>query len=148
MKKIFQILAVFGSLALLASSCSRENNIYHAEEYVMFADTLKTYPVQQDVEYFSVPVVSTVTKDYDRTFGVEILDRMSNATEGLHYRLESNTVTIKAGQTAQVSIKLGSDAFEFYEPSVDGLALRHGNYRILYGSSSRDEDLKAVDMKI
>ncbi|MGM9780619.1 MAG: DUF4984 domain-containing protein [Candidatus Cryptobacteroides sp.] len=99
MKKIFQILAVFGSLALLASSCSRENNIYHAREYVMFADTLKTYPVQQDVEYFSVPVVSTVTKDYDRTFGVEILDRMSNATEGLHYRLESNTVTIKAGQT-------------------------------------------------
>ena len=57
-------------------------------------------------------------------------------------------VAIKAGQTAQVSIRLGSDAFEFYEPSVDGLALRHGNYRILYGSSSRDEDLKAVDMKI
>ena len=57
-------------------------------------------------------------------------------------------VAIKAGQTARVSIKLGSDAFEFYEPSVDGLALRHGNYRILYGSSSRDEDLKAVDMKI
>ena len=65
----------------------------------MFADTLKTYPVMNDVEWFSVPVVSTVTRDYDRTFGVEIIDSESNATETLHYTLRSNTVTIKAGET-------------------------------------------------
>jgi hypothetical protein len=65
----------------------------------MFADTIATYPVQQDVEYFSIPVVSTVTRDYDRTFGVEIVDKGNNAIEGLHYRLQSNTVTIKAGET-------------------------------------------------
>jgi hypothetical protein len=65
----------------------------------MFADTLQTYPVQQDVEYFSIPVVSTVKRDYDRTFGVEIIDKGSNAIENVHYRLKSNTVTIKAGET-------------------------------------------------
>ena len=64
----------------------------------MFADTLCTYPVQKDVEWFSIPVVSTVVKDYDRTFGVEIIDKGNNAIENLHYRLMSNTVTIKAGE--------------------------------------------------
>jgi len=43
-------------------------------------------------------VVSTVVKDYDRTFGVEIIDKGSNAVENLHYRLKSNTITIKAGE--------------------------------------------------
>ena len=84
---------------LLLASCSGERNIYSGEEYVMFADTLKTYPVMNDVEWFSVPVVSTVTRDYDRTFGIEIIDSESNATETLHYTLRSNTVTIKAGET-------------------------------------------------
>ena len=64
----------------------------------MFADTMATYPVQKDVEWFYIPVVSTVVKDYDRTFGVEIIDKGNNAIENLHYRLESNTVTIKAGE--------------------------------------------------
>ena len=64
----------------------------------MFADTMATYPVQKDVEWFSIPVVSTVVKDYDRTFGVEIIDKGNNAIENVHYRLESNTVTIKAGE--------------------------------------------------
>ena len=72
---------------------------YDDAEYVMFADTLATYPVQKDVEWFSIPVVSTVTRDYDRTFGVEIIDKGSNAIERYHYYLQSNTITIKAGET-------------------------------------------------
>jgi hypothetical protein len=42
--------------------------------------------------------VSTVIRDYDRTYGVEIIDKGSNAIENLHYRLQSNTITIKAGK--------------------------------------------------
>ena len=64
----------------------------------MFADTMATYPVQKDVEWFSIPVVSTVVKEYDRTFGIEIIDKGNNAIENVHYSLESNTVTIKAGE--------------------------------------------------
>ena len=71
---------------------------YSDAEYVMFADTMATYPVQQDVEWFSIPVVSTVTRDYDRTFGVEVVDKGNNAVENLHYSLQSNTITIKAGE--------------------------------------------------
>ena len=98
MKQILKYI----TLALVAaalSSCHERYVTYDDAEYVMFADTLQTYPVQQDVEYFSIPVVSTVKRDYDRTFGVEIIDKGSNAIENVHYRLKSNTVTIKAGET-------------------------------------------------
>ena len=84
--------------ALFMTGCHERYVTYDDAEYVMFADTLATYPVQKDVEWFSIPVVSTVVCDYDRTFGVEIIDKGSNAIENLHYRLQSNTITIKAGQ--------------------------------------------------
>ena len=84
--------------ALSMTGCHERYVTYDDAEYVMFADTLATYPVQKDVEWFSIPVVSTVVRDYDRTFGVEIIDKGSNAIENLHYRLQSNTITIKAGQ--------------------------------------------------
>ena len=99
MKKYLIYITLAFAAMLTASSCHERYVTYDDAEYVMFADTLATYPVQQDVEYFSIPVVSTVTRDYDRTFGVEIIDKGNNAIEGMHYRLQSNTVTIKAGET-------------------------------------------------
>lgn len=98
MKQILKYIAI-AFLASVLGSCQERYVTYSDAEYVMFADTLATYPVQKDVEYFSIPVVSTVTRDYDRKFGVEIIDNGSNAIENLHYRLKSNTIVIKAGET-------------------------------------------------
>ena len=101
MKDMNRIIGyISAALAVMAGFCSCEEEYvtYNDAEYIMFADTLKAYPVQKDVEYFNVPVVSTVTCDYDRTFGVEVIDRSSNAIESYHYRLASNTITIKAGE--------------------------------------------------
>ncbi len=98
MRKMMNIIAVASVMAVLAVSCREHYTVYDDAEYVMFADTAKLYPVQQDVEFISVPVVSTVTRSYDRTFGVEIVDAESDAVETYHYRLESNTITIKAGE--------------------------------------------------
>ena len=90
---------LFLFLAFLACSSYKERYVTYADaEYIMFADTLSVYPVQKDVEYFAIPVVSTVVRDYDRTFAVEVIDKGNNAVENLHYRLQSNTVTIKAGE--------------------------------------------------
>ena len=99
MKQILKYITLALVAAAALSSCHERYVTYDDAEYVMFADTLQTYPVQQDVEYFCIPVVSTVKRDYDRTFGVEIIDKGSNAIENVHYRLKSNTVTIKAGET-------------------------------------------------
>ena len=100
MKQIITVLFATGLLAALFTGCKEEYKTYSDREFVMFADTAATYMVLQDKEYFSVPVTSTVACDYDRTFGVEIIDKGSNAIEGMHYALRSNTITIKAGQRA------------------------------------------------
>ena len=96
MKQTIKYMTLAFLAAVLLGGCKERYVTYSDAEYVMFADTLATYPVQKDVEYFAIPVVSTVVKNYDRTFGVEIIDKGSNAIENLHYRLKSNTITIKA----------------------------------------------------
>lgn len=98
MKRILKYIALPFMAVSLLSACHERYVTYSDAEYVMFADTMATYPVQKDVEWFSIPVVSTVTRDYDRTFGVEVIDKGSNAIENVHYRLQSNTITIKAGE--------------------------------------------------
>lgn len=98
MKQIIKYMTILFAAASVFSGCHERYITYSDKEYVMFADTMATYPVQKDVEWFCIPVVSTVVRDYDRTFGIEIIDKGSNAIENKHYRLESNTVTIKAGE--------------------------------------------------
>lgn len=85
--------------ALIAfSGCDQDKVVYSGPNYLMFSDTLYTYAVQETKEIFNVPVSATVPADYDRTFGVEVIDKESNAVEGKHYKILSNTVTIKAGE--------------------------------------------------
>lgn len=98
MKQIMKYIALAFVAAAVLASCHERYVTYSDAEYVMFADTMATYPVQQDVEWFNIPVVSTVTRDYDRTFGVEVIDKGNNAIENHHFRLQSNTITIKAGE--------------------------------------------------
>ena len=57
-------------------------------------------------------------------------------------------VQLAPGATQKVSVTLDDEAFEYYDASVDGLSVRPGQYRILYGSSSRDEDLKSLDFQV
>ncbi len=92
-------IALFAALtAIVGVGCEAQYTTYSGDEKVMFADTLSTNMVLQDQDFFSVIVASTKACDYDRTFGVEVIDKGSNAIEGLHYRLRSNTITIPAGK--------------------------------------------------
>lgn len=86
-------------MAVALVSCKEQYITYSDSEYVMFADSISSNPVQQNGR-FTVAVASTVVRDYDRTFGVEVIDQGSNAIEGKHYRIISNSVTIPAGKTA------------------------------------------------
>ena len=106
MKQIFKYIAMSFVAAMALNACQERYVTYEGAEYVMFADTLAVYPVMEGADQFSIPVVSTVTRDYDRTFGVEVLDKLSNAIQRKHYSLESNTITIKAGETrADVKVR-------------------------------------------
>ena len=57
-------------------------------------------------------------------------------------------VNIPAGKTKSVKIQLNKDAFSFYDEATDGLKFKPGRYRILYGGSSLDSDLKSLDITL
>ena len=114
MKKIYFILSAFVAMAAIVA-CDEEYVTYNDAEYVMFAEEQSTNMVLADQEYFTVPVASTVACDYDRTFGVEVVDKGSNAIEGKHYRLLSNSVTIPAGELA-ADVKVAG-LYENIEPT-------------------------------
>ncbi len=97
----FAALLVFAAF----TACNQVYTTYDDAEYIMFADSVSVNMVLADQDWFNVPVVATTKTSYDRTFGVEVIDRGSNAIEGYHYRLKSNTVTIPAGElTANVEV--------------------------------------------
>ena len=114
MKKIYFILSAFVAMAAMVA-CDEEYVTYNDAEYVMFAEEQSINMVLADQKYFTVPVASTVACDYDRTFGVEVVDKGSNAIEGKHYRLLSNSVTIPAGELA-ADVKVAG-LYENIEPT-------------------------------
>lgn len=96
------IINILLAVAIVAGavSCSERHTTYNGVEYLMFSDTLSVHAVTANGTPFKVAVSSTVKRDYDRTYAVEIIDKGSNAIEGVHYRLKSNTITIPAGELA------------------------------------------------
>lgn len=89
-----------GIAAIGFSSCEAEYITYDGPDYIMFSDTMYVFPVLNSEDYFEIPISATRSCTYDRTLAVEIIDKNSNAVEGFHYELASNTVTIKAGELA------------------------------------------------
>lgn len=100
MNKLIAILCVVAFASLGFVSCDEEYTTYSGPNYIMFSDTMYVFPVQNNEDYFEVPVSATRACDYDRTVAVEVDITGSNAIEGKHYELGSNTITIKAGELA------------------------------------------------
>ena len=57
-------------------------------------------------------------------------------------------LTLQPGETQTATITLDGEAFEYYDESIDELAVKSGRYQILYGTSSRDEDLKSINFTL
>ena len=53
-------------------------------------------------------------------------------------------VEVKAGQTATATIPLDAKSFEFWDAATNTMRTKPGQYEILYGTSSRDNDLKRM----
>lgn len=55
---------------------------------------------------------------------------------------------LAAGQTGKASVTLDGEAFQYYDETIDELSVFPGRYKILYGSSSLDKDLKSLDFVV
>lgn len=101
---------MLAAAVLVTAGCQKSWPVYSDAEYIMFAEPESVNIVTEGSRTFTVPVASTVACDHDRNVGVEIIDGKSKAIEGLHYTLESNTVTIKAGErVANVTVTADYD---------------------------------------
>ena len=57
-------------------------------------------------------------------------------------------LSLKPGETQQAVISLDAEAFEYYNEAIDELSVKPGRYQILYGTSSRDQDLQSLDFTV
>ena len=55
---------------------------------------------------------------------------------------------LRPGETKTATITLDGEAFEYYDEAIDELSTRPGRYQILYGTSSLDRDLQALDFTV
>lgn len=126
---------------LFLMGCEEARTIYSGPDYIMFSDSLYVLPVQNNDDYFDIPVSATQACGYDRTLAVEIIDKNSNAIEGVHYTLESNTVTIKSGElVANVRVRGIYDNIEVTDSL--GFALR------LVTQENTQWDLYGIDANV
>ena len=95
----------------------------------------------------TVPVTNTGSRDGEEVVQVYVrsLDDPGAPIKALK---GFKRVKVAAGKTVSVKVAISPDAFDFYDEATDGLARKSGRYQILYGGSSRDEDLKALEIRI
>lgn len=139
MKHIFIGVCALISALVCLSGCEEDLVTYSGPDYVMFSDSVSTFAVQNSTDYFNVYVATTQAVDHDRTFGVEVVSKESNAVEGKHYVLESNSVTIKAGERAG-TLRVRGLYDNFADTDSIGITFRMVNQEKLwnaYGDKAR-----------
>ena len=105
-------IVTLGTLLLTTMvGCEPERTIYDGPNYVMFSAERHDLGIMDIEEWFEIPISATRTAEHDRNVGVEIVAARSSAIYGMHYTIESTTVTIPAGKlTTAVRIKGNPDA--------------------------------------
>ena len=95
----------------------------------------------------TVPVTNTGDREGTETVQVYV-KRLGDAGAPIKALKGFQKLSLKAGETKQAEITLDGEAFEYYEEKIDELAVKPGKYQILYGKSSRDEDLQSFDFTV
>ena len=91
----------------------------------------------------------TNTGKCDGTEVLQVYLRDTSDPEGPLKSLRAfQRVEVKAGQTVPVTLTLNRKAFEFWDAETNTMRVRPGEYEVLYGTSSRDCDLKKLTINI
>ena len=95
----------------------------------------------------TVPVTNTGNREGTETVQVYV-KRLNDAGAPIKALKGFQKLSLKAGETQNAVITLDGEAFEYYDEMIDELAVKPGKYQILYGTSSRDEDLQSFDYTV
>ena len=91
----------------------------------------------------TVPVTNTGKREGTETIQVYV-KALDDAGAPIKALKGFQKLMLNPGETKNFSVTLDSEAFEYYDEAIDELSPRAGKYQILYGTSSRDADLKAL----
>ncbi len=91
----------------------------------------------------TVPVTNTGKREGTETIQVYV-KALDDAGAPIKALKGFQKLMLSPGETKTFSVTLDSEAFEYYNEAIDELSPRDGKYQILYGTSSRDADLKAL----
>ncbi len=95
----------------------------------------------------TIPVTNAGKQDGSEVVQLYVRDLAD--TEGPLKSLRAfQRVDVKAGQTANVRIPLTSKTFELFDPQTNTVHAHSGRYELLYGNSSRPEDLKRMELTL
>ena len=95
----------------------------------------------------TVPVTNTGKREGTETIQVYV-KALDDAGAPIKALKGFQKLSLAAGETAKATITLDGEAFEYYNESIDELSVKPGRYQILYGTSSLDKDLQALDFKV
>ena len=95
----------------------------------------------------TVPVTNTGKREGTETVQVYV-KRLDDAGAPIKALKGFQKLTLKPGETQKATIALDGEAFEYYDESIDELAVKPGRYQILYGTSSLDKDLQSFDFTV
>jgi hypothetical protein len=99
MKKIFNIAFTVALATLTMVSCKKESLKYDGPVLAHFNGATGSYFVEEAGESsFPIPIGITKPNDADVTLTIKVLTEESTAVEGEDFTLQSNQVTIKAGE--------------------------------------------------
>lgn len=91
----------------------------------------------------TVPVTNVGKKDGTEVVQVYIRD-LSDPDGPLKSLRGFQRVDVKAGQTVQAKITLTPKSFAFFDPQTNTVHEKEGEFEVMYGTSSRNEDLKTL----
>ena len=95
----------------------------------------------------TIPVTNTGKREGAETVQVYV-KALDDAGAPIKALKGFQKLNLKAGETQKATITLDGEAFEYYDESIDELSTKAGRYQILYGTSSMDKDLKAIDFVV
>ena len=105
----------------------------------------KSIPAGKGVK-ITVPVKNTGKRAGDEVVQVYVKS-LDNPDAPIKDLKGFQRISLAPGAKAKVTIELAPEAFAYYD-GADGLAIMPGRYQILYGSSSADADLQALDFRV
>ena len=95
----------------------------------------------------TVPVTNTGKREGTETVQVYV-KRLGDDGAPIKALKGFQKLSLKPGETKTATIALDGEAFEYYDEAIDELSVMPGQYKILYGTSSLDKDLKSFDFTV